>query len=466
MSGLPVRQTSSGRRALGALRDHVDMVGRTQPARLAIGVFALVIAVVTALLSLPAATTSGQRAPFIDALFTATSAVCVTGLTTVNTGTYWSPFGQIVIGVAIKVGGLGVITIAALLGLMVSRRLGLTGRLLAQQETKSERLGEVGSLLRFVIVVSTSLELIVAAVLLPRFLAHEETLGQACWHAVLYALSAFNSAGFTFHDGGMPQYAKFDPWLVLPIATASFIGALGFPVLVTIGRQWRHPRRWNLHAKLTMSTTVILFAMSVLMMAGFEWTNPNTLGGLGPIDRITNVLFLAVMPRSTGFAILPTDALHPQTWLGMDVLMFIGGGSASTAGGIKVSTLAVLFLATVAEARGDTDAQAFGRRIPSTTLRLAVTVLAAALTMVLVASMALVALTQLPLDYVVFDVISAFATCGLSLGITPDLPAAGKAVLIVLMFLGRTGTMTLAAALALRERPQQFRLAEERPIVG
>jgi Trk-type K+ transport system membrane component len=126
------------------------MVGRTQPARLAIGVFALVIAVVTALLSLPAATTSGQRAPFIDALFTATSAVCVTGLTTVNTGTYWSPFGQIVIGVAIKVGGLGVITIAALLGLMVSRRLGLTGRLLAQQETKSERLGEVGSLLRFV----------------------------------------------------------------------------------------------------------------------------------------------------------------------------------------------------------------------------------------------------------------------------------------------------------------------------
>jgi Trk-type K+ transport system membrane component len=264
----------------------------------------------------------------------------------------------------------------------------------------------------------------------------------------------------------MPQYAKFDPWLVLPIATASFIGALGFPVLVTIGRQWRHPRRWNLHAKLTMSTTVILFAMSVLMMAGFEWTNPNTLGGLGPIDRITNVLFLAVMPRSTGFAILPTDALHPQTWLGMDVLMFIGGGSASTAGGIKVSTLAVLFLATVAEARGDTDAQAFGRRIPSTTLRLAVTVLAAALTMVLVASMALVALTQLPLDYVVFDVISAFATCGLSLGITPDLPAAGKAVLIVLMFLGRTGTMTLAAALALRERPQQFRLAEERPIVG
>jgi len=448
------------------LRAWVDGLGRTSPARLAITVFAFVVALVTGLLSLPLATASGERAPLADALFTATSAVCVTGLVTVDTADYWSDFGEVVILVAIKVGGLGIITLAALLGLAVSRRLGLTGKLLAQNETKAQRLGEVGTLLRVVIGTSLAIEAVLTLVLFPRFLVMGETVGEAAWHAVFYAVSAFNNAGFVSHPGGLPGDAVGDWWLSLPIAVGVLVGSVGFPVLVAVGRAWRHPRRWGLHAQLTVSTTLLLLGVSIVILGWFEWTNPATLGTLDPDEKVLATFFMAVMPRSGGFATLDVGDMQGETWLATDMLMFIGGGSASTAGGIKVTTLAVLFLAVVAEARGDADVEAFGRRIPAATMRLSVTVLLVGATLVAVSTMALQAITEQPLDIVLFEVISAFATCGLSQGLTADLPEAGKNLLTALMFLGRTGTMSLAAALALRERPKQFRLAEERPIVG
>ena len=456
----------AGAGAFARTRARVDEIGRNSPARLAITVFASVIILVTGLLSLPVATASGQRAPFVDALFTAVSAVCVTGLVTVDTATYWSGFGQVVILVAIKVGGLGVITLAALLGLAVSRRLGLTGKLLAQNETKAQRLGEVGTLLRVVIGTSLVIEAVLTLVLFPRFLVLEETVGEAAWHAIFYAISAFNNAGFLSHPGGLPGDAVGDWWLCVPLALGVLIGSVGFPVLVAVGRAWRSPRRWGLHAQLTVTTTLLLLVVSVLVLGWFEWTNPATLGPLPLGDKVLATLFMAVMPRSGGFATLDVGAMRGETWLATDMLMFIGGGSASTAGGIKVTTLAVLFLAVVAEARGDADVEAFGRRIPASTMRLSVTVLLVGSTLVAVSTMALQAITGQPLDIVLFEVLSAFATCGLSQGLTADLPDSGKYLLAALMFLGRTGTMSLAAALALRERPKQFRLAEERPIVG
>ncbi len=456
----------AGAGALPRLRARIDHVGRHSPARLAITVFACVIALVTGLLSLPVSTSSGDRAPFVDALFTAVSAVCVTGLVTVDTATYWSYFGQVVILVAIKVGGLGIITLAALLGLAVSRRLGLTGKLLAQSETKAQRLGEVGTLLRVVIGTSLAIEAVIAVVLFPRFIVLEESVGEAAWHAVFYAISAFNNAGFLSHPGGLPGNAVGDWWLCVPLALGVLIGSVGFPVLVAVGRAWRTPRRWGLHAQLTVTTTLLLLVVSVVVLGWFEWNNRATLGALPLGDKVLATLFMAVMPRSGGFATLDVGAMQGETLLATDMLMFIGGGSASTAGGIKVTTLAVLFLAVVAEARGDADVEAFGRRIPAATMRLAVTVLLVGATLVAVATMALQAITGRELDVVLFEVLSAFATVGLSVGLTADLPDSGKYLLAALMFLGRTGTMSLAAALALRERPKQFRLAEERPIVG
>jgi Trk-type K+ transport system membrane component len=228
----------------------------------------------------------------------------------------------------------------------------------------------------------------------------------------------------------------------------------------------RRPADWDLHTKLTMTTTTLLLVISVVTISAFEWTNPATFGGLDLHEKLLAGMFAGVMPRSGGFSTVDVGEMNEATWLATDALMFVGGGSASTAGGIRVTTLAVLFLAVVAEARGDEDVEVYRRRIPASTIRIAVTVLLVGATVVLLGSLLLLALTGFSLNVVLFEVISAFATCGLSNGITPDLPDAAKYVLVAMMYIGRTGTMTLAGALALRERARMFRLPEERPVVG
>lgn len=456
---------AAGPGLLWRAREYVDRSARQSPARLALGVFALVIALVTALLWMPWATASGERAPFVDALFTATSATTVTGLVVVPTGEYWSGWGLVVILVAIKIGGLGVMTLASLLGMAVSRRIGLTQRLLVSSETKVNRLGEVGSLVRTVIVTSTVLEVAIALVLFPRLLVHGETPGTAAWHAIFYAISAFNNGGFVPTPEGLDPFVS-DWWMLLPIIVGVFIGSLGFPVILNVANYLREPRRWSLHSKLTIATSLGLVVFGSAVVAAFEWTNPGTFRPLDPAGTALASLFAGVMPRSGGFSTVDVGQMHEGTWLLLDALMFVGGGSASTAGGIKVTTLAVMLLAIVAEGRGDRDVEAFGRRISRETLQVAIAVSFISASIVLVASLLLLAMTGLTLDRVLFEVISAFATCGLTTGITPDLPAPAKYVLVVLMFIGRTGTMTLAAALALRNRRRVIRYPEERPIIG
>ncbi|MCC2335547.1 TrkH family potassium uptake protein [Cellulomonas wangsupingiae] len=456
---------AAGPGLLWSAREYVDRSARQSPARLALGVFALVIALITALLSAPWATAHGERASFVDALFTATSATTVTGLVVVPTGEYWSAWGLVVILVAIKIGGLGVMTLASLLGMAVSRRIGLTQRLLVSSETKVTRLGEVGSLVRTVIVTSTALEVAIAIILFPRLLVHGEPVGTAAWHAVFYAVSAFNNAGFVPTAEGLDPFVS-DWWMLLPIIVGVFIGSLGFPVILNVAHHLREPRRWNLHSKLTITTSLGLVVFGSVVVAAFEWTNPGTFQPLDAPGTTLASLFAGVMPRSGGFSTVDVGQMHEGTWLLLDALMFVGGGSASTAGGIKVTTLAVMLLAIVAEGRGDRDVEAFGRRIPRETLQVAIAVGFISASIVLVASLLMLAMTGLTLDRILFEVISAFATCGLSTGITADLPTPAKYVLLVLMFIGRTGTMTLAAALALRNRRRVIRYPEERPIVG
>ncbi|MFF2621713.1 TrkH family potassium uptake protein [Oerskovia jenensis] len=456
-------QGVSGRFFAG--RELIDRLARHSPARLAVTVFAAVISLFTLLLMAPWATTSGRSAPFVDALFTATSAVCVTGLVVVPTGTYWSTYGQVVILVGIKVGGLGVMTLASILGMAVSRRIGLTQKLLTASETKTTRLGEVGSLVRVVIITSTTIELTIALLLLPRFVVLEESFGEAAWHGLFYGISAFNNAGFIPTAEGLTPYVG-DWMLLMPIIIGVFIGSLGFPVILNVMRNRRRASKWSLHTKLTLSTSAILVVVAVVLFAAFEWTNAKTLGPLSLNEKVLASLFAGVMPRSAGFSTIDINGMHESSWLITDALMFVGGGSASTAGGIKVTTLAVMLLAIVSEARGDRDLEAFGRRVPRETLRLAVAVSFIGATTVLVSSLLLLEITGWTLDVILFETISAFATVGLSTGVTADLPTAGKYVLVVLMFIGRTGTMTLAAALALRDRRRVIRYPEERPIIG
>lgn len=436
------------------------------PARLALSAYTLAILVTTALLHLPVSRADGSRASLVDSLFNATSAICVTGLVTVDTATYWSTFGHTVLAFAIKLGGLGTLTITAIVVRMVSRRLGLGQRLMAARETRAMNVGEVGSLLTTIAVVSTAFEAIVAAVIFPRFLVREDTVPTAAGHALFYAVSSFNNAGFTIHPGGLPPGTSSDWWLAPPLALAVLVGSLGFPVYLEVIRRWRTPSRWGLHTRLTLRMTVILLAVSVVVFGAMEWTNPATLGALSVPDRMMSTVFTAIMPRSAGLSVIDIGRMHEPTWFFTDAMMFIGGGSASTAGGIRVTTLAVLVYAALAEARGHQDVNIAQRRLPVGVVRVSVSVVLLSALTVWTGTTALLLLTHFSLDQVLFEVISAFATCGLTTGITPDLPAPAKLILSALMLFGRAGMLTLVAAITARQRDLVYRYPEERPIVG
>lgn len=443
----------------------LDRWALRSPARLALGTFASVIIVFTGLLSLPAATASGVRAPFIDALFTATSAVCVTGLTTVETGTYWSPWGLAIIGVAMKVGGVGIMTLASLVGLMVSRRIGLTQRLLTAGEARASGLGDLRSLLRTVVVVSLTVEAIIALALLPRFLTLGYSVAKSFGYSVFYAVSAFNNAGFSPDPVGLTPYAA-DAWVLLPLGLGVFIGGLGYPIYLNLVRGWRRPRWWSLHTKLTLVMVSALTVVSGLLFAIFEWSNSDTIGDGPVVQRVGGALFHSVNQSSGGFSTFDPGDMRAETWLLDDVMMFIGGGSGSTAGGIRVTTLAVLLLAIWAEARGRRDIEAFGKRIGTVVLRGAVAITLIALFTVIVGTTVVMAQTDLGLDQALYEAVSAFATAGLSTGVTATLPTGAKVTLIVLMYVGRVGSLTIAAALALNTQRRVIRYPSERPIIG
>ena len=310
-----------------------------------------------------------------------------------------------------------------------------------------------------------SAEALLAILFFPRFLTLGHAPLSAAWQAVFMAISVFNNAGFVIMVEGLSPHVT-DGWMLIPITLGTFIGAIGFPVIQDLNAHWRTPRKWALHTKLTLSVYLILALIGSVMLALTEWTNPATLGALDTPSRILNALLAGVNSRSSGLSALDVGSMRPQTHFVQDILMMIGGGSASTAGGVKVTTFAVLVLAVIAEARGDQDIETFGRRIPPSVVRLAVAVSLLGMAMVAVSVVLLLTLTNYSLDAVLFETISAFATVGLSTGISATLPPLAKYVLIALMFAGRTGSMTVAAALALRERSRVIRMPEERPIIG
>ena len=452
------------RRVTGAER-HLRALFKPTPARIALGVFTLLIAVFTGLLSLPAATEVGERTSLTDALFTAVSAICVTGLVTLETGTHWSTFGLTVIMIAMKLGGLGLMTVASLLSLSVMHRLGLAQRVITAQETRAERLAEVGGVLRVILITSAAFEAATFVALTPYMVVTEHGIGESLFLGLFYAISAFNNAGFVPEALGTAQYLG-DPFFTIPIGLAVLVGSLGFPVILVVVRKLRTPRRWSLHAKLTLTTTALLLGLGFVGYLAMEWSNPATLGGQNLGTKLLGAGFASVMPRSGGFATLDVSQMTAESRLLTNLLMFIGGGSGSTAGGIRVTTFALLMLSIWAEIRGNPEVEAFGRRIPHETIRQAIGVLVMSATVVFLATFLLLRLTPFTLDAVLFEALSAFGTVGLSTGITSALPEEAKWVLIACMYVGRLGPMTLGAALAVRSRVRMIQLPRERPIVG
>jgi trk system potassium uptake protein len=436
------------------------------PARLVPLAFLLAIAVGTGLLMLPAARAGEGEAPFLTAFFTATSAVCVTGLAVEDTRAYWSGIGQGIILALFQVGGLGIMSGATLLGLLVARRLRLSTRLLAQAETRSLALGDVADVLGLVLRVTVLVELATAAALALRLRhAYREPWAEAAWNGLFLAVSAFSNAGFSTYSDSLVSFAR-DPLILGPVMAAVVLGGIGFPVLHDMRRNPLRAAKWSLHTKITLLGTGLLLPGGTAAVLAYEWGNPATLGPLGPAGKLLGAAFHSAMTRSGGFNALDVGAMRPETLAVSYVLMMIGGGSAGTAGGIKVSTFLVLGLVVWTEIRGDSDVTSFGRRITRDVQRQALTVALLAVGFVGMATLALLSVSDLALEDALFETVSAFATVGLSTGVTADLPPAGHALLVGLMFLGRVGTITVATGLALRSRQTPYRYPEERPIIG
>ncbi|MGO3146183.1 MAG: TrkH family potassium uptake protein [Leucobacter sp.] len=453
----------------------------TTPARFAILVFTALVLIWTALLALPVASQAGTMTPIADAFFTAVSAICVTGLATVDMAAHWSTFGHITILLGFQIGGVGVLTLASLLGLTVTRRLGLRQRLLVASDTNPNRtargaserqavgLGEIGGLLVAVVSSLLVIEFILTALIVPRLVAAGLDFWDALWKGFYLASSSFTNTGFVPLNDGLDPYLG-DYYLLTLLAIGVFLGSIGFPVIFALYRSLRSSatrrKHIGLHTKLTLTATLALFLFGWLLITSLEWNNPVTLG-TEPIGRtLFDAGYMSVMTRSGGLGIIDPSDMNGSTRLVMNMLMFVGGGSASTAGGIKVTTLAVLFIAAFSEARGYKDMQAFDRRIPNEVLRVAVSVLIWGATIVLASTTAIMHVSGTTLDETLFEVISAFGTCGLSTGLSETLPDSAKYILAATMWAGRVGTVTLAAAVAATSRSRLFRLPEERPIVG
>ncbi len=444
------------------------------PTQIVVLAFGAAVAISTIVLMLPVSSASGEATDFVTALFTAVSAVCLTGLTVVDTGTFWSPFGQGAILVMIQAGGLGIVSFATVLGLLISGRISLSDRLNTFAEAKIVGADNVPKLLQRIILVYFGFEAILAGYLSFRLRnEYDMSWPDSIWYGVFHAISAFNNAGFSLYSDSLTGFAN-DAFFIAPVALAVIVGGLGFPVLIEIHEKiWKlnvqangKRKRFSLHSKITLWASGVLLFLGSLFIGLMEWGNEKTIGGMNLIDKFVNIFFASVMTRSGGLNTVDLAEMDHATWLGMDFLMFVGGGSASTAGGIKVTTMAVLFFIIYTEIRGETAVNVGRRRLPRSIQRQALTLVALSSMTILFSTLMLTALTDFSLDQVLFEVISAAATVGLSTGITADLPDFAQVWLSILMFVGRLGPVVIASALALRITKRHYELPKERPLLG
>jgi trk system potassium uptake protein len=433
--------------------------------------FLILISAGTVLLMLPIAAADGSATRFVDALFTATSAACVTGLVVLDTSRHWSAFGQVVILVLIQAGGFGIMAGSTLLlFLFVRRRTTLRDRVLVQESLGGLELGTVTTLLKRIAIFTIVVEVVGAIVLGIAFTAGPEAgppgdpLG--IWWGVFHSISAFNNAGFDLTGGFRSLVPFVDDWVVLlTIAILLTLGGLGFAVVADAAdkRRWA---RMALETKLVLATTAALLVGGALLIGFTEWSNPVTLGALPAEQRMLNSFFESATLRTAGFTALETRAFTEASLFVVMALMFIGGASGSTAGGIKVNTFSVLFVAIVSTVRGQPSAMAFGRRIQHAVVYRALAVALLAIAFVFVIGLGLTLTTEATFVQTLFESVSAFGTVGASTGITRELTDPARLITTFAMFVGRLGPLTLVLALAARARPLPYRPALESVRIG
>ena len=438
---------------------------------LALGFFLLVV-IGTILLTLPVSSITGQSIGLHNAVFTATSAVCVTGLIVLDTGTAFTFFGRMVILVLIQIGGLGLMIFATLVMIALGRRISLRNRVLIRESMNTTGLSGLIRLIKWFTLMAGIIELFGAVVLSIRFIPIFG-LSKGIENSVFHSVSAFCNAGFDLF-GGFRSISGFssDPVVVLTMAALTILGGLGFFVLLEIYQNRMRFTKFSLHTKLVLIITATLLILGFLLTISFEWTNPGTIGKMGFFGKLMNGFFQSVTLRTAGFSTFSQAALTDSSKMIGILFMFIGASPASTGGGVKTTTIGVLFLMVLSIVRANDAVVVFGKQIPINVFKRALTVVLISLFIVIVCACAL-SLSErnhgITMIDLLFESTSAFGTVGLSSVNTPDLSRFSQILLIPVMFFGRVGPLTLAFALANRlEHNAKNRLhyPEDKPMIG
>lgn len=434
------------------------------PGRTILLAFAVAVAVGTVILKLPAMAT--EPTTWVHALFTATSSICVTGLAVVDTATHWTFTGQITMLVLVQLGGLGIMSMATLVAVLFGSRMGLSTILAIKTENNVISTRDLRRLIGRIALFSFGTEAVVACALVIRFVSeYGYAVPKAVFHGIFHSVMAFNGAGFALYSDSVIGFAG-DAWVLTLLSFGVIMGGLGFPVVFELRRKWRHPKQWSLLTRITLSVTIPLFIIPTVLFIMAEANNGATIGQFKGGQAIALAFFTAVMPRSGGFNAFDIAAMTPESLLITDVLMFIGGGSASTAGGIRVTTFGVLLIMLWSELRGKPDVEIGRRRISVVNQRQAIAVAFLSIALVLVSTAIIMTVSNVHLEATLFEAISAFGTVGLSTGITPTLPPLAHVVLTFLMFAGRLGPLTLGTAVAARQHKPLRSFPEERITIG
>jgi len=452
------------------LYNHLDQITPFEltPTRLIIMGYLVVILTGALLLTLPVATQSGEATPFINALFTSTSAVCVTGLIVVNTAAHWSLFGQVVILVLIQIGGLGIMTLSTLAIVLIGKKILLSERLLIQQDLGHLTQSGLLKLVKYIITLTFVAEATGTLLLFYSLIGDKEPL-TAAWHALFHSVSAFNNAGFDIFGDSLEGFTG-NIVVNLTIISLIVLGGLGFTVIYQYGSKLfstGKQRKLSLHSKTVFIATVTLLILGIVVIYGLEMNNPETMGGLSGGNRLLASFFLSVTPRTAGFNTVPTGALTTATLVFVIFLMYVGASPGSTGGGIKTTTFAALLKQLYAYVFGKRDVTSFNRRLSQGLVRKAMVIGFLALALIFVSSFLLSITENAEFLDILFESTSAFGTVGLSTGITGELSFFGRLIIIITMFAGRLGPLTLAIGLSRAEKNKvNYRYPEEDIMVG
>ncbi|WP_256759829.1 TrkH family potassium uptake protein [Cohnella sp. WQ 127256] len=436
------------------------------PPRILVLGFAAIVFLGAGLLMLPFAHTQEVTPRFIDTLFTATSATCVTGLVVVDTGTYWTTAGQWIILAMIQIGGLGFMTMATLFAIMLKRRVTLKERLVLQEAFNQTSIEGIIRLVRKVIAYALTIELAGAVLFTSRFM-FDMPVGEAIYKGIFHAVSFFNNAGFDI----MGDYRSLvdyvgDPLINIVTMLLIILGGLGFVVLADLVEIRNPKRKLSLHSKVVLSMSGLLIVIGAAIILLFEYTNARTMGSLGFGEKILAAFMQSVSPRTAGVNTVDLAGLREATQFLIIILMFIGASPGSTGGGIKTTTFTALVGAVIAMVRGKEDVVLFKFRLAQERVYKALTVTLFAFGLVVVATMILSTTEDHHFLMILFEVTSAFGTVGLTMGLTTQLTVAGKIIIILMMFIGRLGPLTLTYALGPKQGRALYRNAEGKIIIG